>query len=107
MWFGSKIIADADAIKTHLAKRHRRKKGIIVIPYGAKIVVDVPDSAPIVKFGLASAEYYLLVCRLEPENHVREIVEGYLASETKFPLLVIGDIDATTDYAIQLRNVMD
>lgn len=35
--------------------------------------------------------YYLLVARMEPENNVRMIIEGFLASGTVEPLFVIGD----------------
>ena len=46
-----------------------------VIPYGADIVSTPPDTSLLAAWQLSPAGYYLVVCRLEPENHVREIIE--------------------------------
>ena len=52
------------------------------IPYGAPIVS--PGPAPAGRAGRAPrGEYHLVVARFEPENHVREIVAGYVASDVR------------------------
>ena len=36
-------------------------------------------------------EYWLVVARLEPENNIDMIVEGYLRSTSRRPILIVGD----------------
>jgi rhamnosyltransferase len=36
-------------------------------------------------------EYWLVVARLEPENNIDVIVEGYLRSASRRPILIVGD----------------
>ena len=107
MWSASTIVADAAGIKDHLEDRHTRRDGIVVIPYGAKIVSEAPNESPLGEFDVTAGDYYLVVCRLEPENHIVEIVEGYILSNTAFPLIVVGDIEADTPYVERLRLVSD
>ncbi len=68
-----------------------------LIRYGAPILDDVP-TAPIEKLGLTPEGYHLVVARFEPENHVREIVEGYRRSTAKLPLIVVGSAPYAADY---------
>jgi rhamnosyltransferase len=35
-------------------------------------------------------EYYLVVSRIEPENNIGVIIEGFLESKTEYPLLIVG-----------------
>ena len=106
-WFASRIIADAEAIRAHLEHRMWRKLNTMVIPYGAAIVDEAPEKGLLAEYGVDSNAYYLVVCRLEPENHVAEIVAGYLASGSEIPLVVVGDIDADTPYTRSLGAETD
>jgi glycosyltransferase involved in cell wall biosynthesis len=69
-----------------------------VIPYGASVVENTSDVNLLRKWGLNKKEYYILVCRLEPENYVREIIEGFSASKSLHPLIIVGDHAAKTSY---------
>jgi len=60
------------------------------IAYGAPILHDV-DAQPVRDFGFEPGCYHLVVTRLEPENHVAEIIEGYGLSGSRLPLVVVGD----------------
>lgn len=100
-----RIVADAEAVLDELQSRHRVRSAS-VIPYGAHPVVEAPEW-PLDAFGVTKEGYYLVVCRLEPENHVAEIVEGYLDAAPDYPLVVLGDIDAPTGYAARLREIRD
>jgi hypothetical protein len=48
-----------------------------------------------------------VVARFEPENHVREIIEGYRAASTTIPLIVVGNQLLQTDYARNLLTLAD
>ncbi|QJD31427.1 DUF1972 domain-containing protein [Methylococcus geothermalis] len=99
-----RVIADAEGIRQHLLQRHKRLAPCSVIPYGAPVVECPPDADLLRSWGVVPRGYYLVVCRLEPENHVREIIEGFLASETSHPLLIIGDHSRKSDYVYALRG---
>ncbi|MCM2265961.1 MAG: DUF1972 domain-containing protein [Desulfuromonadales bacterium] len=105
-WFSTRvphrIIADAEGIRTHLETRHTLKSPCTVIPYGAPVVDAAPDSELLAEWGLTSGGYNLVVARLEPENHVREIIEGYLAATTALPLIVVGNHRLATSYVESL-----
>ncbi|MGZ4901409.1 MAG: DUF1972 domain-containing protein [Halobacteriota archaeon] len=88
-------IADAQAIKAYLESLHAPHPTFI--PYG----VDVPGDLPWDPLALATAvpetseltprEYYLIIARLEPENNIISMVDGFLSSGTSKKLVVIGD----------------
>ncbi|SRR6266478_754099 len=90
MWTPDRIIADAAAIKANLQSRYRKLPPCDVIPYGCEIVSEA-RTEELKSFGLEAGSYYLVVCRFEPENHVKEIIEGFLKSETKARLVLVGD----------------
>lgn len=107
MWTPNRIIADADAIQANLAERHRHMPDCTVIPYGAPLVEQAPSLDLLTEWGLSTEGYYLVVCRLEPENHVLEILRGYSASDSCLPLIILGDHRANTPYLAQLLGVQD
>lgn len=102
-----RVIADAESIKDLLYRRHRVSTPCSVIPYGATVVEETPTTVFLDDCGLQKNNYYLIVCRLEPENHIREILSGYIASKSRFPLVVIGDHRISTEYAKQLLTIHD
>lgn len=102
MWTPDKLIADAEGILKHLQSRHARLPAVSVIPYGAPVINVAPDVGPLEEWQLTSGKYFLVVCRLEPENSVREIVKGYLQSKSEHTLVVVGSIDPATEYVKEL-----
>ena len=98
----NRVIADAAAIKDHLEARYGRLKKCDVIAYGAHVTREADISGVEHFAGLEPGGYYLVVCRMEPENHVREIIEGFEASESPYPLVVVGGISEQTDYVREL-----
>jgi glycosyltransferase involved in cell wall biosynthesis len=107
MWTPSRIIADAQGILDHLQSRHSHIPPASVIPYGAPLVSVAPDTCQLDEWQLTSNHYYLVVCRLESENSVKEIINGYLHSGSKFPLVVVGGIDRATNYVKELLLMAD
>lgn len=63
------------------------------IPYGAELVTKV-DKLHLTEYSLHENNYYLLIARLEPENNIEMILDGYLLSEhTNRPFIVIGNFN--------------
>ncbi|MGD0095166.1 MAG: DUF1972 domain-containing protein [Terracidiphilus sp.] len=96
--FATRIIADSEAIAEYLREKYEKEKKITTISYGAVIPARPPDRALITKWRLSLRSYYIVVCRLEPENHVLEIIEGFEASRSSRQLVIVGDIGKHTSY---------
>ena len=101
----TRIVADADAVEASLRGRHRRLPPCSVIPYGAPRRDEHPAEASVRALGLTPGRYHLVVCRFEPENHVREIIEGYTVSRSQRPLVVLGTARSETPYVSDLRRL--
>jgi glycosyltransferase involved in cell wall biosynthesis len=100
--FASRIIADALAIEMYLRARYSGLKMVSRISYGAEIPSEEPDESLLEEWGLHRDSYYVVVCRLEPENHVREIVDGFQKTESRLPLVILGNIEDPNPYVRDL-----
>ncbi|TSE30558.1 DUF1972 domain-containing protein [Tepidimonas charontis] len=97
------LIADADAIARRFRQRYPRGAPCTTIAYGADVVdpAQVPVE-PLAAWGLTPAQYALVVARPEPENHILEIIEGFLQHGGQWPLVVVGDVSGATAYQRRL-----
>lgn len=102
--FASLMIADAEGIKRYLKESYGESSAVAMIPYGAELISVPPDPSYLTQMGVSPGSYYLVVCRLEPENHVREIIEGFNLAATRRELIVVGDIDTDTPYVRDLKR---
>jgi glycosyltransferase involved in cell wall biosynthesis len=98
----SGIVADASAIQYYLQNRYPGLKRITTIAYGAEVLPRMPDHTLIKQFGVTEDSYYLIVCRLEPENLIQEMVDGFKRSKSQLPLIVVGSIDNPSPYVRHL-----
>ena len=79
------LVADSPGIQKFLAEEYNVESTFI--SYGAQIV----DHAPLPdNFAVEPGKYFLLIARMQADNHVEEIIKGVLASESQLPLLVVG-----------------
>lgn len=99
----TRLVADAEAIARRFRQRYPRGAPCTTIAYGADVVDPARVSAaPLATWGLAPGRYALVVARPEPENHVLEIVQGYLRHDGDWPLVVVGDVNGATAYQRRL-----
>jgi len=84
-----RLIADSEVIRDYLMKTY--KVPSTYIPYGAD-VFESPVSEELIPFGVHSRKYFLVISRMQSDNHIEEIIKGLLQSECNMPLLIIGDI---------------
>jgi glycosyltransferase involved in cell wall biosynthesis len=97
-----RLVADSHAIAEYFS----RKYGVTpqVVMYGAPAVTRV--SPPLVEhFGLRSDGYYLVVCRLEPENNVDVIIRGFVSTSTMKQLVIVGSSTSHSAYYRLLRQI--
>jgi glycosyltransferase involved in cell wall biosynthesis len=83
------LIADSLGIQKYISATYGRKPDYI--PYGAEVFSDNDPTIP-EKYNVQPHRYFLLVARMEPENNIEMILQGHLASNHPFPLLVVGNI---------------
>jgi glycosyltransferase involved in cell wall biosynthesis len=103
----NRVIADAEAIQAHLVARHGARQPCSVIAYGAYPVSGEPDPALLREWELESGDYFLVVCRLEPENHVLEILRGFASSASRRRLIILGDHRNPGAYVAKLLAIAD
>jgi len=94
------IVADSVGVEKVFRTKFNRKNNIHTIEYGAyinKTIDEKSDRAQEVleRHQLNSNHYHLVVSRLEPENNIDVIIEGYLMKNHKYPLIIIGNIMKT------------
>ena len=87
--YGDHLIADSPAIQEYLLKQYNRKS--TYIPYGAEIFTHAENKF-LDRFDLSANQYYLIAARMEPENNIEMILNGYLNSRQDYPLILVGNI---------------
>lgn len=97
------LIADATGISTYYRDTYGAATDLI--SYGAPLVD--PGTDRLAAAGLESDSYHLLVARFEPENHVLEIVRGYVRSGARLPLIVVGSAPYSDDYTSRVHAEAD
>lgn len=93
------LITDNIGIRDYYRTKYNRDSTLLA--YG----VDIPhvyNERHVSGLGLESNEYFLLIARMEPENNVAMVIEGYLKSKWHWrkPLVIIGGLN--TRYAKKL-----
>lgn len=82
------LVADNKGIMQYL--REKYAKDSFMIPYGAKIFKN-PDIGILKKYDLRQYSYYMIIARLEPENNIEMILDGYVDSGSNERFIVIGN----------------
>ncbi len=96
-FWADRIVADSQGIKDYYDEKYDIKSSFIA--YGASVVPQVQwdnEKLPeILKNGVnINPSYWLLVARLEPENNIHTMINGYIESNTKKPLIIVGNFDS-------------
>jgi glycosyltransferase involved in cell wall biosynthesis len=84
------LVADSEAIREYLIETYNVESTFI--PYGADIY-ESPGPDRLAEFKLLPGKYFLLIARMQPDNHIEEIIRGVLASGSNDPLLVVGSVN--------------
>ncbi|MBA4165971.1 MAG: DUF1972 domain-containing protein [Chitinophagaceae bacterium] len=81
-------IADSPVIKQYLDNKYGIK--CKYIPYGAELN-PAKDEEVLQGFGVKQYQYYLLMARMEPENNIEMILDGFCLSGSGKKFVVIGN----------------
>lgn len=97
------LIADAQGIADYYDLEFAAPTELLT--YGAPITE--PGFARLEELGLEHRGYHLMVARFERENHVHLIVEGYVRSRAKLPLVVVGSAPYADEYTAEIHALAD
>ena len=98
------LIADAQGIADYYTEEFHAST--YKIAYGAPILRD-PTYEKLEPLGVEPGRFHLAVARFEPENHILEIVQGYVASKAQHPLVVVGSAPYSDEYTSQIAAAAD
>jgi len=98
--FSPYIVCDSVGVENVFRKIFFRKNCITTIEYGAYLnklvgVESRKDQDVLQKYNLSAQKYHLIVSRLEPENNVDIIINGFCDKKRNFPLIVVGKLNNT------------
>jgi len=83
------LVADNPGIGDYIFKKYGINS--CYIPYGAELFSS-SDKKVLKDYNLKKYGYYILISRLEPENNIETILDGYIMSEAKEPFILIGPV---------------
>lgn len=93
------FIADSTVIQNYVdQKYHVHSK---YIPYGAEIFAS-KNECILAKFGVSKQNYHMLMARMEPENNIDMILQGFHNSNSEKTFIVIGNIN--NSYGKQMHH---
>lgn len=98
------IITDAEGMRQVYLKEFQTDSKVIA--YGAPPFIAA-EAHWIENLHLKPQEYYLIVGRLIPDNNADLIIQGFLKSNSKKKLVVVGDVPYTDAYATRLKNMQN
>lgn len=108
VFWADTIIADSKGIKNYYDNKYEKNSKFIA--YGVSEIPKINWKKEYLPETLKDMDiesnYWLLVARLEPENNIHTIVEGYIKSKTKKPLVIIGNF-LNSDYEKTITDMMD
>lgn len=96
------LIADSKVTADYYARTYNCRPKYL--SYGAPLLTT-PSAETVASYGLEPGGYYLVVARVEPENHVKSIIEAYLRSGSRIPLAVVGSQNYGTPYGDSVRDL--
>jgi rhamnosyltransferase len=97
------LVCDSRAIAAYYLQRYGADSVYIPNP-GRPCVTE--NSESLREFGLQRGGYYSVVARLEPENNLHVIIEGFKNSGSRRKLVIVGPLYANTyvKSLLQMRN---
>jgi len=94
---GDALVVDSPVIQSYITNSYGRKS--FYIPYGVSLPVK-SNLRYLEDLGLSESQYFLVIARIVPENNLETIIEGFLMSDHRLPLVIVGN--TATRYAHDL-----
>jgi glycosyltransferase involved in cell wall biosynthesis len=81
------LIADSPAIQNYLDRKYNARS------FYSAYTAAAPEGfnwLTLIKYDLKPYRYFLIIARMEPENNIEMIIEGYLQGTLNYPLVIVG-----------------
>lgn len=90
--YSDHVIADSFALRKYwMEKFNLRPDKVSAIEFGANFI-EATDERVLTELNLTSGNYFLVVCRMVPENNIEVILKGFVKSGSKLKLVLVGDL---------------
>lgn len=99
-FFFDEIITDSVEMNKVYINKFAKKS--TVIAYGSTMKSN-KKSKILEKLSLKKKEYYLIVGRLIPDNNSKLIIEGFLNSNSKKSIVIVGDVPYNDNYVNDVK----
>jgi len=93
------FVADSLAIQKYLQSKYDVPSTFIA--YGAEMPGNA-DESHLAEKGLTKFNYFLIIARMEPENNIEMMLDGFSSSSSKKKMIVIGN--PTNKFGTYLQN---
>ena len=84
------LISDSIGIQEYIKKKYNKTSELIA--YGATLFTN-PNPEILKAYNVKEFAYCVIIARLEPENNIETIVQGYDASKTENDLIIFGGLN--------------
>lgn len=105
----NRTIIDNKKLINHIDKKYHDK--IIYISYGVNEIPEIKWEQKVIdhytNFKVNHGEYWLAVARLQPDNNIEIILDGYINSNSNKPLIIIGDFSCDEEYEKDLNKIIN
>ncbi|MGD0861195.1 MAG: DUF1972 domain-containing protein [Candidatus Limnocylindrales bacterium] len=98
------LVSDAEAIRQYFLRTYGRDS--LYLTNGAYALDRaVMQQEVLDKYGVVEGQYYIVACRIEPENNIDVIVREFIASGSKKELIVAGGMNYETPFWQHLQDM--
>ncbi len=102
------VIIDNKKLINYIEMKYHKKA--IYITYGVNEIAQIKWSQSIsneyTNDEIIPNNYWLVVARLQPDNNIAGVLKAFIKSESKRPLVVIGDYSTSDDYRQQIETIL-
>ncbi len=96
------LVSDAKGIAQYFRDTYRVESQYLT--NGAYVLTDLPEGA-LDEWDLQPKSYYLVACRIEPENNIDIIIKEFIASGSDKELVIAGGMNYETPYWTHLQEL--
>lgn len=102
--FANYVVVDSNTLKNYINPKYSNKT--VFIPYGVGKFENIPWDSELIDLEIAANDYFLVVARLEPENNIHLILNAYILSNSKKPLVIVGDF-VSDKYLSEINDILE
>jgi glycosyltransferase involved in cell wall biosynthesis len=96
------LVSDSQEIAKYFSETYGASSEFLT--NGAYVLEHLPSGA-LDEWGLQPREYYLVACRIEPDNNVEIILREFVASGSHRELVIAGGMNYETPYWTKLQEI--